>query len=276
MLTRLWKDFQESWELYVTIGLSILFFCLGLFGIPNGMIASLTLIVLGFLAGGLRRQRGNENKISNALQTMSQDIRGNENKISNTLQTMSQDIHDLVTNQMFEEQEQAYQFLCDWIDKYGAKKAVLFQYSCNTSMSVVRALIRKGAQVTVYIQHEETARQAGSAFQAERITSRVRSLKMDLGKRLSSPDNLKLYKYRSPASASAIKIDDRVLCMGWYLYERQDQPHHPDFKNDTTEISAHDVAAIIVFAGTSEYNKLLKTFQTLEENFQKHAEEVRF
>lgn len=258
MLTRLWKDVQESWELYAAIGLSILFFFLGFFGFPNGMIASLTLVVLGILAGSLRRQRGIENRIGKALQTMSQDI------------------HGLVTNQVFEEQEQAYQFLCDWIDKYGAKKAVLIQYSCNTSMSVVRALMRKGAQVTVYIQHESTATQIGSAFQAERITNRVRGLKGDLGKRLATPDNLKLYKYRSPASVSAIKIDDRVLCMGWYLYERQDQPHHPDFKNDTTEISAHDVAAMIAFTGTSEYNKLLKTFQTLEENFQKHAEEVLF
>lgn len=258
MLARLWKDIQDSWELYAAIGLSILFFFLGFFGFPNGMIASLTLVVLGILAASLRRQRGIENRISRALQAMSQDI------------------HGLVTNQVFDEQEQAYQFLCDWIDKYGAKKAVLFQYSCNTSMGVVRALMRKGAQVTVYIQHEDTAKQIGSAFQAERIINRVRGLKGDLGKRLATPDNLKLYKYRSPASVSAIKIDDRVLCMGWYLYERQDQPHHPDFKNDTAEISAHDVAAIIAFAGTSEYNKLLKTFQTLEENFQKHAEEVLF
>jgi len=258
MLARLRRDIQESWELYAAIGLSIIFFFLGLFGFPNGMIASLTLVVLGILAGSLRRQRGIENRIGKALQTMSQDI------------------HGLVTNKMFEEQEQAYQFLCDWIDKYGAKKATLFQYSCNTSMSVVRALMRKEAQVTVYIQHEATARQIGSAFQADRIISRVRSLRGDLGKRSSTSDNLKLYKYRSPASVSAVKIDDRVLCMGWYLYEHMAQPHHPDFKNDTTEISAHDVVAIVAFAGTSEYNKLLKTFQALEENFQQHAEEVQF
>src|SRR5579883_3098347 len=178
MLARLWKDIQESWELYAAIGLSVFFFFLGLFGFPNGMIASLTLVVLGILAGSLRRQRGIENKIGKALQAMSQDI------------------HGLVTNQMFDEQEQAYQFLCDWIDKYGAKKAVLFQYSCNTSMSVVRALMRKEAQAT----------KIGSAFQADRIISRVRSLKGDLGRRFSTPDNLKLYKYRSPASVSAIKI----------------------------------------------------------------------
>lgn len=257
MLARLWKDIQGAWELYAAIGLSFFFFILGFFGIPNGITASLTLFVLGTLAGSLRRQRGIDGKINKALQTMSQDI------------------HGLVTNQVFEEQEQAYQFLCDWIDKYGAKKAVLMQYSCNTSMSVVRTLMRKGAHVTVYIQHEKTAKQIGSEFQAERIASKAKSLKMDLGKRFSQLDNLKLYKYRSPASISAVKIDDRVLCMGWYLYEHQDQPDHPDFKNDTTEISAHDVAASVVFEGTSEYNKFLKTFQTLEENFQKHAEEVQ-
>ena len=257
MLARLWKDIQGAWELYAAIGLSFLFFILGFFGIPNGVTASLTLFVLGTLAGSLRRQRSIEGGISKALQTMSQDI------------------HGLVTNQVFEEQEQAYQFLCDWIERYGAKKAVLIQYSCNTSMSVVRALMRKEAQVTVYIQHEETAKQIGSEFQAKRIKDKVGGLRGDLGKRLSQLGTLKLYKYRSPASVSAVKIDDRVLCMGWYLYERQDQFDHPDFKNDTTEISAHDVAASVVFEGTSEYNKLLKTFQTLEENFQKHAEEVQ-
>lgn len=59
---------------------------------------------------------------------------------------------------------------------------------------------------------------------------------------------------------SAIKIDDRVLCMGWYTYEEGYQANSPTYANDTVGISGHDRAAVVVCKGTEEFWDFDKTF----------------
>jgi integrase len=57
--------------------------------------------------------------------------------------------------------------------------------------------------------------QLKSERQVERITSTIRNSLSDLSRKLSDPSNLKVYKFKTPASVRAIKIDDQVLCVGW-------------------------------------------------------------
>ncbi len=87
-------------------------------------------------------------------------------------------------------------------------------------------------------------------------------------------NNLKIYKYRSIGSVSAIKIDNRILCMGWYTYTQADQAINKGSPSDTIEILGHNVAAMIVWKGTIEFETLNKTFSMLEKNYRKNAEEV--
>ena len=191
-----------------------------------------------------------------------------------------------------EHQEDAYDTLVEIIRCHGAKKAVLVQYSCRTSLKVLRMLVRVEAEVTLYIQHEETAAKIGSQFQVDRITYLARNLRQELGKTLKDPEKLKVFKYCEPSSMNVIKIDDRILYTGWYTYEHREPSQHEGYPNDTIEVSGHDKAALItwkgisesqavdheftLFEGTDAFDALDKTFSVLEESYQKSAERVYF
>ncbi len=165
---------------------------------------------------------------------------------------------------VFGNQEEAYHHLFHMVQRYGAKEASLFQYSGQTSLSLLRMLLRVGAEVTVFLQHENRAASIGSQFQAERIRRTMRDLWSDLGSDLSEPDKLKLYKYDPPSSMSALKIDHRVICMGWYTYEYKGRREHPSFSNDTVEVSGHDRAAVVLWKETEEFQVLDETFSVVE------------
>lgn len=177
--------------------------------------------------------------------------------------------------EVFEYQQDAYRRLIHIIEQEGAKEAVLIQYSCKTSLDVVRMLLRKGAKVTIFIQHEETAARIVSQFQAERILDTTRNLRSDLGDALLESNKLKVYKYRSPNSMSAVKIDQHVICMGWYTLEQEDDSDQHGNVNTIIELSGHDRAAVVALAGTNAFHALEKTFNVLETNYRKHAELVR-
>jgi TIR domain len=183
-----------------------------------------------------------------------------------------------VPPQFFEYQEDAYHSLIRMVQDHGAKEAVLLQYSCHTSLPILRMLLRKGAKVTVFIQHEETVSpekgQLRSQLQADLIGDTTRNLRSNLGRMLVEPGKLEVYKYRVQSSMSAIKIDNQILCMGWYTFEqkrRGDDKANPD---DTIDVSGHDRAAVVVYKGTNEFQALDQTFSILEKNYRKHAEIV--
>jgi hypothetical protein len=178
------------------------------------------------------------------------------------------------SSKFFEHQQDAYQFLMNIIDRYGAKEAVFIQYSCHTSLNILRILLRKGAKVTVFIQHEDTPAKLGSQFQAHRVIHTTMNLREELGDALLKPNKLMVYKYHVPCSMSAIKIDNRVLCMGWYTYEQKAPSDHKTYPADTTSISGHDRAAVVAWKGTNDFRALHRTFAVLEKNYRKYAESV--
>jgi hypothetical protein len=258
---RFWQDLLRNWDVYLVIVVGSVTLILSVLGqINSTAVLPLTLTMLGIIAVSIRRDRHIDTTIMD------------------TLEELSSDVKSLAKNRTFEQQDQAYNYLIEEvINKYGAREAVLIQYSCTTSLRVVRALLNQGARVTLYIQHEEIANNVGSQFQADRIITTANNLRSDLGKlarNLAKSGQLKVYKYRSPGSVSAIKIDNRVLCMGWYIYERAENLSNSNYASDTIEVSGHDVAALVVWRDTDEFNELEKTFSLLEKNYQKHAEKV--
>jgi transcriptional regulator with XRE-family HTH domain len=174
----------------------------------------------------------------------------------------------------FDQQHYAYRFLIDLISRREVKEAVLIQFSCTTSLDVVRVLLSKGARVTVFVQHEDTAMSLGSQFQAERIKTTTRGSLGDLKRGLSRPERLKVYQFHTPSTISAIKIDNRVLCMGWYTYEHEDRSASRHYPDDTVALSGHDRATLVVWRGTEEFDALDRTFRIVEENYRNNSEEV--
>jgi hypothetical protein len=172
---------------------------------------------------------------------------------------------------IFEQQLSAYHFLIRMIECYGAEKAVMLQYSCHTGLNVLRVLLHKGAKVTVFIQHEDVSANIGSQFQAHRIIETTMNLRSELGDALLRPKQLKVYKYHVPSSISAIKIDDRILCIGWYTYEETKHPTHKTHPDDTMELSAHDRAAVVIWRGITDFQAIDENISTLKDEFYFHA-----
>jgi hypothetical protein len=190
---------------------------------------------------------------------------------------------------MFEYQEDAYHFLIGMIQDQGAREAVLLQYSCHTSLPLLRKLLHKGARVTVFIQHEDTVApkkgqdediaipkegQLRSELQAELIRDTTRNLLSNLGDMHEEPDKLEVYKYRVPPSMSAVKIDNRVICMGWYTCEQKRRGDDKAHEDDTIDISGHDRPAMVVYKGTWEFQVLDKMFSRVEKNYREFGEIV--
>ncbi|MCC7349244.1 MAG: hypothetical protein IT446_01625 [Phycisphaerales bacterium] len=92
------------------------------------------------------------------------------------------------------------------------KQAVLIQHSGDSAKSIVSRLLRKGADVQLFVQAADSA-------QPPFHKNRLASLYEDIPNRyLHDGGSLRVYYYPSPASLRAVLVDDQVLAIGWYNY----------------------------------------------------------
>ncbi len=117
-LARLGKDLQNNWDIYIviigSITVGIVAFILSTLGQTNiTAVLSLTLTMLGLVAISIRRERQIDTKTAQSLL-----------ELSSTISSLS-------NNRAFAQQHEAYRFLINMINQYGAKEAVLLQYSAS-------------------------------------------------------------------------------------------------------------------------------------------------
>ncbi|SRR5258707_8437 len=307
MFMRILRDIKDNadtildWiDIIGCFGLSIAIFIFNAFGVHDITIEiAVLLIVLGILAISRRwdhktnqtTRQSTEDALReiqtlNVQQTASQhmletlntsirDLDAHQPVLQQSLQTLSGAVKSLTRNKIYPDQEGAFACLLEYINHNQVKEATFLQYSGKWSELVLTSLVlNKKARATVYIQHEETAGQLKSERQVDRITSTIRNSLSDLSRKLSEQSNLKVYKFKTPASVRAIKIDEQVLCVGWYTYERVYRKDQPTFPDDQTAISGHDRPAIVVWKGTEEYDILNQMVLVLVENYRNNAEAV--
>lgn len=254
---RVWKGFLKNIDVYTVIVIAIVLSFFSIAGPPSDsvrIVLSGTLAILAILAFSILKNRQTHVKIEKVLEQISKD--------------------SPAKNRAFKGQEDAYKLLETYVNNHRVREAVMLQYSCITGLGLLRALLRNGAKVTVYIQHEETSKSMGSQEQAHRVVHTCEFLRGNLAD-LFKPDKLKIRKYRAPSSVSAVKIDKQVLFMGWYTYEHVDASlRNPAYPADSVQVSGHDVAAVVVWKDTEEFEALDKTFRMLEKNYQNNSEEV--
>jgi len=204
-LQKIFREFFRNIGDYVAISIAIVLAVLNVLGLAAAQfLTSITLAVLGVVAFSVLRNR----------------------HIDETIKTMlAQVVSSLPPRaKVYDQQENAYKFLEEYIQRHYVREAILLQYSCTSAKRVLRAALSRGATAIVYIQHEETAMTVGSHEQGDRVTHWCKGLHGDLAD-LFSPHRIKVYKYHRPGSVSGIKIDvgtEQVLCMGWYTYEYVD------------------------------------------------------
>lgn len=196
----------------------------------------------------------------------------------------------------YETQAEAYQAIIDYIrrspDK--VKEAVMIQYSCITARDILVSLLRKGADVTLYIQHEDTARdiiigqpkaKVGCDEQVNRIKTNCQGMK-DGAVLYGSPiDKLKVYKYRVPASMNGVKIvmdnayEETILIVGFYVYFHHDyltsSPSGTLVVSKTAScwrLSGADRPAVVAWKGSDAFQALNHTFEAAVDDRNKYNE----
>jgi hypothetical protein len=70
-----------------------------------------------------------------------------------------------------------------------------------------------------------------------------------------------------------VSIDDKVLGIGWYAYEHALE-EDPNFPDDRVEVSGHDVAGSLLYAGSSEYAIFSRMFRAQIKNYEAHCARV--
>ncbi len=261
-IQRGWKEFLKNADLYMMllIAAPLTFYGMvnGIIGLsPELIVQSGLLAILAVLPYSLLKHRRTDKTIEATLGQLTKSF-------SPKLQ-------------IYKRQEDAYKFLVKYIKHLHVKKAVFIQYSCISAKPVLQAVLSRGATALVYIQHEKAAVAIGAYEQQERIMHCYKSLPGELAG-LFNAERITIRKYHTPGSVNGIKLDfgtEQILCMGWYTYEATDESNrNPAYPTDTVQISGHDVAAVVVWSGTKEFEALNETFSMLEKNYQTNAEAI--
>jgi hypothetical protein len=192
-------------------------------------------------------------------------------RLTRALEDLSLAVRHISERAVYRDQDTPYEQVREYVRQHDVHKAVFLQYSGDACAREIEAVLLKGgAEVTVYLQDEQTASRLGSNFQAKRIASSIERLR-GWRQKYDGISDLTVYQCDVPMSVRAIMIDDRLLCMGWYTYE-PDSKKHP---GDTIEVSGHDVATVIAYRGTENFDALKKTFSDLLEKYERARHQVQ-
>lgn len=244
---RLWDFIVEYWDLLIFLVGSLAVGLLSLLGIIPEIktVVSTILVALSVLAYSMVQTRVKFNKAVEKINHLD----------------------------MFENQEKLYEEVRAHIHQHGAKNAVLIHYSGHMVRDTVRDLMSKGADVILYVQSKTTAKKF-SKTQVMRIESFSELFKTEIDSAikggLRNRGTLTVYEYDAPASLRAIKIDDKLIGVGWYIYryvDREDPEENQKYPEDNIKLLGHDQPGKILFSGSHEYAVMNKLIENLAENF---------
>jgi hypothetical protein len=245
---------KDTWDVFLNICLAIGTAIYRLTGHASDQaVRAFTLIILALLAVNILRNRWTEEKLQQTLNTVEKHL------------PMDQ-VHDFQRNAEGE--------IISYIRKNRVQEAILIQYSISTNADLIKELLEANAKVTLFIQHEDVAKKMGSELQVSRLQTSLYYLPSLLLRPMEQYP-LKIYKYTTPGTMSAIKIDREILCMGWYTYECVDEQNRyllgEAYKDDLFLVFGHNRAAILLGKNNSGFDALEKTFNILVDNYQRNA-----
>ena len=241
---------RENVDLYLYALFSIIAGVLGVVGwVSLEIIGAIILLMLGALASIFLTSRRSEAEIKKVT-----------DQLSRQLAIVRKESHD---DKAYESQVDLYRDLAKYIEKYEAKHtihAIVVQYSARKVDDPLRELMRKGANIKLYIHNQETSI---SQYQNERIRITLNSLLTELRE---GNGKLEVFEYDSPASVRGILIDDKVLAIGFYTYETLlvRESKYPD---DRFTIWGHNVPGWILYDGSPAFSIFCKMFKDLVANY---------
>lgn len=181
------------------------------------------------------------------------------NDVSDNIYQLSRPI------KFYKTQFDMYSDLEAYIDRNEVKSAILIQYSGQMVKHLTRKLLKKGAQVSLYIKSPETA---PSELQNARIDDTIKQIWGELGD-LSNDCSLTIWQYKVPGSLKGVLINDDLLAIGWYTYEHVIVPDE-SYPKDKTEVSGHDVPGILLYKESPEFMIINEMFLHQVGNYQEY------
>lgn len=190
-------------------------------------------------------------------------------RMADTLADLSLAIRHM-TRVVYKDQDEPYAQVREHISQTEVRNAIFLQYSGEKCSREIDAVLRKGGtSVVVYLQAEQTALDLGSDYQAGRIAQSIKTLR-GWRRKYEGMSELAVYQCDVPMAVRAVMIDDRLLCMGWYFYG-PDSIKHPE---DSMDVSGHDIATVIAFRGTENFDALSDTFRKVLTRLERGRQQV--
>jgi hypothetical protein len=146
-------------------------------------------------------------------------------------------------------------------------ECLMIQYRGEFSRGLVRRLLQKNVNVTVYLQHPGGALLLGAGQQSERLYHAPHELIDELNYDARHParlGQLQVYRYFAPASLCGVRIDRKVLLLSWYTHSLlKNWDEAPQTRRDLIGVRGHDNAAVVVYGDSP------KAFQRLDDMFER-------
>ncbi len=174
-------------------------------------------------------------------------------------------------NKIYTNQDEMYGDLIQQIKGIErVKEAILIQYSGRKASGLISTLLSKGAKVTVYLKNSDG--EVINQIQQERINRTITELPTDVR---GSSGMLEIYQYDPPASIRGVIIDNRVLAIGWYVYEyvpKSERSHN--YPNDKLAVWGHDTPGMLIYKGSLEFEIFKKAFSKQVRNYKQNMSEL--
>jgi len=103
------------------------------------------------------------------------------------------------------------EYLSKFIDGNTIAKAKMIQYSGDMIRPIIAKLLAKNVRIEILLQHPQKALNPDQLLKMASFHERVIT-------DFKNPKNLVIKYYNEPASVRGIKLDEKVLVMGWYTY----------------------------------------------------------
>lgn len=103
------------------------------------------------------------------------------------------------------------EYLSKFIDTNSIAKARMIQYSGDMIRPVIAKLLAKNVKIEILLQHPQKALNIDQLLKMASFHERVTT-------DFKNPQNLVIKYYNEPASIRGVKLDEKVLVIGWYTY----------------------------------------------------------
>lgn len=155
-------------------------------------------------------------------------------------------------------QRRVNEFLINHINEQQSSKIDMLEYSSQTVTQVIREAAELGMEIRLLVKSPRTAlpdRQLGYI---------VYNGIDDIYMRIHNYEDLSIRMYREPASLRGRKIDDELINLGWYTYDRREN-------RDSQIWGSQNSMVIVQRDEPEEYAALDDLFQAVFENMWKSS-----